>query len=66
MTTAAALLVLRLLPLLARVIDPLARRGSGFVLPVGGWQVGRRAARHAGAPPRNCAPWASAPGPSRP
>lgn len=48
MTVAAALLALRLLPLLARVIDPLARRGRGLVLPLGGWQIGRRAARHAG------------------
>ncbi|WP_344521989.1 FtsX-like permease family protein, partial [Streptomyces rectiviolaceus] len=48
MTTAAALLVLRLLPFLTRAIDPLARRGRGFVLPLGGWQIGRRAARHAG------------------
>ncbi|MEV7190585.1 ABC transporter permease [Streptomyces sp. NPDC093510] len=48
MTVAAALLVLRLLPLLARVVDPLARRGRGLVLPLGGWQLGRRAALHAG------------------
>lgn len=48
MTTAAALLVLRLLPLMTRAIDPLARRGRGLVLPLGGWQIGRRAARHAG------------------
>ncbi|MFI1678556.1 FtsX-like permease family protein [Streptomyces sp. NPDC020607] len=48
MTVAAALLVLRFLPLLARVVDPLARRGRGLVLPLGGWQLGRRAARHAG------------------
>ncbi|MEU7583162.1 ABC transporter permease [Streptomyces sp. NPDC041068] len=48
MTVAAALLVLRFLPLLARGVDPLARRGSGLVLPLGGWQIGRRAARHAG------------------
>ncbi|MEV0323864.1 FtsX-like permease family protein [Streptomyces sp. NPDC050658] len=48
MTTAAALLVLRLLPLLARGADPLARRGKGLVLPLGALQIGRRAARHAG------------------
>ncbi|WP_399930651.1 FtsX-like permease family protein [Streptomyces kanamyceticus] len=48
MTGAAALLGLRFLPLLARVIDPLARRARGLVLPLGGWQIGRRAARHAG------------------
>ncbi|SDK30623.1 ABC transporter permease [Streptomyces indicus] len=48
MTAAAALLVLRLLPPAARLLDPLARRGTGFVLPLGGWQLGRRAAGHAG------------------
>ncbi|MFJ2773164.1 FtsX-like permease family protein [Streptomyces sp. NPDC087300] len=48
MTVAAALLALRFLPLAARLVDPLARRGRGFVLPLGGWQLGRRAARHAG------------------
>lgn len=48
MTTAAALLVLRLLPFLTRAIEPLARRGRGLVLPLGGWQIARRAARHAG------------------
>ncbi|MBQ0851179.1 ABC transporter permease [Streptomyces sp. BH-SS-21] len=48
MTCAAALLVLRALPLAARVADPLARRGTGLVLPLGGWQIARRAARHAG------------------
>ncbi|MEV6586864.1 ABC transporter permease [Streptomyces acidicola] len=48
MTCAAALLVLRALPLLARVTDSLARRGTGLVLPLGAWQIGRRAARHAG------------------
>ncbi|WP_328491862.1 ABC transporter permease [Streptomyces sp. NBC_00414] len=48
MTCAAALLVLRALPLAARITDPLARRGTGLVLPLGGWQIARRAARHAG------------------
>ncbi|WP_307813447.1 ABC transporter permease [Streptomyces sp. N35] len=48
MTAAAALLVLRLLPPAARLLDPLAQRGAGFVLPLGGWQLGRRAAGHAG------------------
>ncbi|MFF3485816.1 FtsX-like permease family protein [Streptomyces sp. NPDC002701] len=48
MTCAAALLVLRALPLAARLTDPLARRGTGLVLPLGGWQIARRAARHAG------------------
>ncbi|MFI5805983.1 FtsX-like permease family protein [Streptomyces sp. NPDC051561] len=49
MTCAAALLALRLLPLIARVTEPLAARGRGLVLPLGGWQVGRRAAGNAGA-----------------
>ena len=48
MTGAATLLSLRLLPLTAPLIDRLARRSAGFVLPLGGWQVGRRAARHTG------------------
>jgi predicted lysophospholipase L1 biosynthesis ABC-type transport system permease subunit len=48
MTCAAALLALRLLPLAARFTEPLARRGRGLVLPLGGWQVGRRASGHAG------------------
>ncbi|MBD9736366.1 ABC transporter permease, partial [Streptomyces sp. H28] len=48
MTTAASLLVLRALPLAARLVHPPARRGTGLVLPLGGWQVARRAARQAG------------------
>jgi hypothetical protein len=48
MTAAATLLSLRLLPLAAPLIDRAARRTAGFVLPLGGWQVGRRAARHTG------------------
>lgn len=48
MTAAATLLSLRLLPLAAPFIDRAARRAAGFVLPLGGWQVGRRAARHTG------------------
>ncbi|MEU8891862.1 ABC transporter permease [Streptomyces sp. NPDC048442] len=48
MTCASALLVLRLLPLVARVTEPLAGRGRGLVLPLGGWQIGRRASGHAG------------------
>jgi hypothetical protein len=48
MTAAATLLSLRLLPLAAPLIDRAARRSAGFVLPLGGWQVGRRAARHTG------------------
>ncbi len=48
MTCASALLVLRLLPVAARITEPLAGRGRGLVLPLGGWQVGRRASGHAG------------------
>lgn len=48
MTTAATLLSLRLLPLAAPLIDRAARRSTGLVSALGGWQVGRRAARHAG------------------
>ncbi|UPZ26899.1 ABC transporter permease [Streptomyces sp. LRE541] len=48
MTCAAALLVLRALPPAARLADPLARRGTGLVLALGGWQIARRAAQHAG------------------
>lgn len=48
MTAAATLLSLRLLPLAAPLIDRAARRAAGFVLPLGGWQIGRRAARHTG------------------
>lgn len=48
MTAAATLLSLRLLPLTAPLIDRAARRAAGFVLPLGGWQIGRRAARHTG------------------
>jgi hypothetical protein len=48
MTTAATLLSLRLLPLAAPLIDRAARRSTGLVPALGGWQVGRRAARHAG------------------
>ncbi|MFI0899684.1 FtsX-like permease family protein [Streptomyces sp. NPDC020983] len=48
MTAAATLLSLRLLPLAAPLLDRAGRRAAGFVLPLGGWQVGRRAARHTG------------------
>lgn len=48
MTAAATLLSLRLLPLTAPLLDRAARRAAGFVLPLGGWQIGRRAARHTG------------------
>ncbi|WP_449352960.1 FtsX-like permease family protein [Streptomyces shaanxiensis] len=45
---AAALLLLRLLPLTARLLDVFARRSRGLVLALAGWQVSRRAARNAG------------------
>ncbi|NGN66704.1 ABC transporter permease [Streptomyces sp. A7024] len=48
MTAAAVLLALRLLPLAGRGLDRLARRSSGLVLPLGGWQLGRRHGGHAG------------------
>ncbi len=41
-TVAAALLALRLLPVAARLLERTARRGSGLVLPLSGWQVARR------------------------
>ncbi|MFJ5925461.1 FtsX-like permease family protein [Kitasatospora sp. NPDC092948] len=41
MTVAAALLLLRLLPPLGRVLESLARRGRGLVAPLSGWQVSR-------------------------
>ncbi|MDF6042476.1 ABC transporter permease [Streptomyces sp. JH14] len=47
-TIAATLFTLRLLPLAERGAVWLARRSAGLVLPLGGWQVSRRAARHAG------------------
>ncbi|WP_051371364.1 ABC transporter permease [Streptomyces sp. 142MFCol3.1] len=45
---AATLLTLRLLPLAERGAVWLARHSAGLVLPLGGWQVSRRATRHAG------------------
>ncbi|MGH1554362.1 FtsX-like permease family protein [Streptomyces sp. L7] len=45
---AAALLLLRLLPLTSLLLDAFGRRGRGLVLPLAGWQLGRRAARNAG------------------
>ncbi|WP_419998484.1 FtsX-like permease family protein [Streptomyces boninensis] len=48
MTAAAVLLALRLLPLAGRALDRLARCSSGLVLPLGGWQLGRRSGGHAG------------------
>ncbi|MET8080295.1 ABC transporter permease [Streptomyces sp. NPDC005303] len=45
---AAALLLLRLLPLTSRLLDAFARRGRGLVLALAGWQLSRRTARNAG------------------
>ena len=47
-TVAAALLLLRLLPLASRVLDAFGRRRRGLVLPLAGWQLSRRASRNAG------------------
>ncbi|MET7489941.1 ABC transporter permease [Streptomyces sp. NPDC005538] len=44
----AALLLLRLLPLTALLLDAFGRRSRGLVLALAGWQVSRRAARTAG------------------
>jgi hypothetical protein len=45
---AAALLLLRLLPLASLALDAFCRRSRGVVLALAGWQLGRRAARNAG------------------
>ncbi|MDX3114761.1 ABC transporter permease [Streptomyces scabiei] len=45
---AAALLLLRLLPLASVALDAFGRRSRGVVLALAGWQLGRRAARTAG------------------
>jgi len=45
---AAALLLLRLLPLASLALDAFGRRSRGLVLALAGWQLGRRAARNAG------------------
>ncbi|MHA6764216.1 ABC transporter permease [Streptacidiphilus sp. PAMC 29251] len=45
---AAALLLLRLLPLTSRLLDGFGRRSGGLVLPLAGWQLSRRSARNAG------------------
>nr|WP_237554969.1 ABC transporter permease [Streptomyces sp. SID4948] len=45
---AAALLLLRLLPLTSRLLDAFGRRSRGLVLALAGWQLSRRAARNAG------------------
>ncbi|MER6243563.1 ABC transporter permease [Streptomyces griseorubiginosus] len=45
---AAALLLLRLLPLASLALDAFGRRSRGVVLTLAGWHLGRRAARNAG------------------
>ncbi|MFD5401565.1 FtsX-like permease family protein [Streptomyces griseorubiginosus] len=45
---AAALLLLRLLPLASLALDAFGRRSRGVVLALAGWHLGRRAARNAG------------------
>ncbi|WP_256916289.1 ABC transporter permease [Streptomyces hilarionis] len=45
---AAALVLLRLLPLGSLALDAFGRRSRGLVLALAGWQLGRRAARNAG------------------
>ncbi|MFC1420532.1 FtsX-like permease family protein [Streptacidiphilus cavernicola] len=47
-TLAAALLLLRLLPLASFALDRFGRRRSSLVLPLAAWQLGRRSARNAG------------------
>ena len=45
---AASLLLLRLLPPAAFLLDRFGRMRRGLVLPLAGWQLGRRSARNAG------------------
>ncbi len=45
---AAALLLLRVLPLTSRLLDAFGRRRKGLILPLAGWQLSRRSARNAG------------------
>ncbi|MET7451387.1 ABC transporter permease [Streptomyces sp. NPDC005574] len=45
---AAALLLLRLLPLTSLLLDAFGRRSRGLVAALAGWQLSRRAARNAG------------------
>lgn len=45
---AAALLLLRLLPLTSLLLDAFGRRSRGLVLALAGWQLSRRTARNAG------------------
>ncbi|WP_328752763.1 ABC transporter permease [Streptomyces sp. NBC_00285] len=45
---AAALLLLRLLPLTSLLLDAFGRRSRGLVLALAGWQLSRQAARNAG------------------
>ncbi|MFC1400930.1 MULTISPECIES: ABC transporter permease [Streptacidiphilus] len=47
-TLAAALLLLRLLPLTSWALDRFGRRRRGLVLPLAAWQLSRRSARNAG------------------
>ncbi|MFG1809649.1 FtsX-like permease family protein [Streptomyces sp. NPDC049040] len=47
-TGAAALLLLRLLPLTSRLLDVFGRRSRGLVAALAGWQLSRRATRNAG------------------
>jgi len=47
-TLAAAVLLLRLMPLASRALDAFGRRSRGLVLPLAGWQLSRRSARNAG------------------
>ncbi|WP_335976184.1 ABC transporter permease [Streptomyces sp. CA2R106] len=46
---AAALLLLRLLPLTSMLLDAFGHRGRGLVPALAGWQVSRRVTREAGA-----------------
>jgi len=45
---ACSVLILRMLPLAARLADRSAARGRRIVLPLASWSVGRRPLRHAG------------------
>ena len=47
-TLAAAVLLLRLLPLTSWLLDAFGRGRRGLVLPLAGWQLSRRSARNAG------------------
>jgi hypothetical protein len=45
---ACSVLILRMLPLAARLADRSAARGRRIVLPLASWSIGRRPLRHAG------------------